>query len=65
MLDPIDGTRSFISGHPLYGFLLAYLERGECRLGAVAMPELSENFIGLKGAGATLNGQAIAAAQRS
>ena len=65
VLDPIDGTRSFISGHPLYGVLLAYLERGECRLGAVAMPELGENFIGLKGASATLNGQAIAAAQQT
>ncbi len=59
VVDPIDGTRSFISGHPLYGFLLAHMERGECKLGMIAMPELGERFIGQKGLGATLNGKPI------
>ena len=59
VVDPIDGTRSFISGHPLYGFLLAHMEKGQCQLGMISMPELGERFIGQKGLGATLNGNPI------
>ena len=59
VVDPIDGTRSFISGHPLYGFLLAHMEHGYCQLGMISMPELGERFIGQKGLGATLNGKPI------
>ena len=64
VIDPIDGTRAFISGHPLYGFLLAYIRGGECRLGAVAMPELGESFIGQRGVGASLNGAPISVSRR-
>ncbi|QGX99764.1 inositol monophosphatase [Roseovarius faecimaris] len=60
VVDPIDGTRSFLSGHPLYGFLLAYLVDGTPRLGVIAMPALNEVLIGTLGQGATLNGEPIA-----
>jgi inositol-phosphate phosphatase / L-galactose 1-phosphate phosphatase / histidinol-phosphatase len=59
VIDPIDGTRSFISGHPAFGFLLAYLEGGVNRLSIVGMPALNELFIGQAGQNATLNGSAI------
>jgi len=65
VIDPIDGTRSFISGHPLYGFLLAHMNKGKCELGMIAMPELQERYIGQKGQGATLNGQPISVSKKT
>lgn len=59
VIDPIDGTRSFISGNPMFGFLLAYLEGGKNVLSIVSMPFLKERFIARIGQGATLNGKPI------
>ncbi len=59
VIDPIDGTRSFLSGHPLFGFLLAHLSEGQAELGVVGMPALDETFVGVVGEGATLNDQPI------
>lgn len=59
VVDPIDGTRSFLSGHPLFGFLLAHLADGKPDLGVICMPILNEIFMGQKGKGATLNGQPV------
>jgi histidinol phosphatase-like enzyme (inositol monophosphatase family) len=52
VIDPIDGTRSFITGNPLFGFLLAHLVDGETRLAAVGMPALNEVFAAERGKGA-------------
>ncbi len=59
VIDPIDGTRSFICGHPLFGFLLAHVHDGDPVLGLISMPALGELFMGQRGKGATLNGQPI------
>ncbi len=59
IIDPIDGTRSFLSGHPLFGFLLGFLQGGIPQLGVIGMPALGETFLGVRGQGATLNGQPI------
>lgn len=59
VIDPIDGTRSFLSGHPLFGFLLAHLTDGIPDLGLIGMPALKETFVGVVGSGAYLNGQPI------
>jgi len=59
IIDPIDGTRSFLSGHPLFGFLLAHLVDGVPDIGVIGMPALDEVFLGIKGEGATLNGAKI------
>ena len=56
IIDPIDGTRSFITGFPLYGMLLGLLKNNEPILGAIHMPELNETFIGENGR-ATVNGE--------
>jgi inositol-phosphate phosphatase/L-galactose 1-phosphate phosphatase/histidinol-phosphatase len=40
VLDPIDGTRSFITGSPLWGTLIGVLEGGRVVLGMVDMPVL-------------------------
>jgi len=55
IIDPIDGTRSFISGMPLYGMLIALLHKGQPTLGVVRMPELDEVYTGTP-EGAFLNG---------
>lgn len=59
IIDPIDGTRSFLSGNPLFGFLLGHLVDGIPEIGIVGMPALSEVFVGVKGKGTTLNGAVI------
>ncbi|MCA0922842.1 histidinol-phosphatase [Pseudooceanicola nanhaiensis] len=52
VLDPIDGTKSFISGVPLFGTLIALLEDGVPVLGVIDMPMLGETWIGQRdGAG--------------
>ena len=56
VIDPIDGTKSFISGLPLYGTLLAYVKDGGVRIGAISMPELEELWIGIEGQGCFFNG---------
>lgn len=55
-LDPIDGTRAFISGNPLWGTLLALLHRGRPVLGVIDVPMLDERWVGVAGASAQLNG---------
>jgi len=47
VLDPIDGTRSFITGSPLWGTLIGVVERGSVRLGLVDMPVLGERWWGV------------------
>ena len=59
IIDPIDGTRSFLSGHPLFGFLLGHLVAGVPQIGIIGMPALGEVFAGVKGEGATLNTRSI------
>lgn len=59
IIDPIDGTRAFISGMPLYGMLVGLLKDGVPVLGVVRMPELDEVFAS-DGRQATLNGQPLA-----
>lgn len=59
VLDPIDGTKSFISGSPLYCTLVAFVRDGAPLLGVLDMPALGERWCGLDMAGAqraTFNG---------
>lgn len=59
VIDPIDGTRSFLSGNPLFGMLLAYVEAGEPVAGVISMPILNEVYSGGQGLAATCNGVPI------
>lgn len=59
VIDPIDGTRSFITGNPLFGMLLAYLENGQPVAGCISMPMLNEVYVGGRGIAATLNGRPV------
>jgi inositol-phosphate phosphatase / L-galactose 1-phosphate phosphatase / histidinol-phosphatase len=56
VLDPIDGTKSFISGVPLFGTLVALVRRGRPVLGIIDQPILCERWVGAEGRPTTLNG---------
>ncbi|MEX2045075.1 MAG: inositol monophosphatase family protein [Opitutus sp.] len=55
VLDPIDGTKSFITGVPLWGTLIALLHHGQPVLGCIHQPVLQQLMIG-DGKSTTLNG---------
>ena len=58
VLDPVDGTRAFISGLPTWGTLIALLYNGEPVVGVIDQPYLKERYVGVPGM-ATLNGTPI------
>ena len=45
-IDPIDGTKSFIQGMPLWGTLISLSENGNIILGLADIPALDERYIG-------------------
>lgn len=52
ILDPIDGTKSFITGVPLYSVLLGIEYQGESRIGVIHVPGLDECVYAAQGQGA-------------
>jgi inositol-phosphate phosphatase/L-galactose 1-phosphate phosphatase/histidinol-phosphatase len=56
VLDPIDGTKSFISGVPLFGTLIALAYQGRPILGIIDQPISRERWIGAAGRPTTFNG---------
>ena len=54
VLDPIDGTKAFISGLPTFGTLIALLRRGTPVLGVIDQPVSGERWLGVAGRGADL-----------
>lgn len=56
VLDPIDGTKSFVSGMPTFGTLIACLCGGVPELGVISIPATGERWVGLRGERSTLNG---------
>ncbi len=59
VVDPIDGTKSFIREHGLFGTLLALFHEGEIVLGVSNMPAIGELMYAEKGSGAFLNGRQV------
>jgi histidinol phosphatase-like enzyme (inositol monophosphatase family) len=57
ILDPIDGTRSFMHGVPLYGVLIGIEVEEESAVGIVNFPPLREIVAAGTGLGCTWNGQ--------
>ncbi|MBM3517450.1 MAG: histidinol-phosphatase [Alphaproteobacteria bacterium] len=56
VLDPIDGTKSFITGKPLFGTLIGLTHRGHAVLGIMDQPISGERWVGAAGRPTTLNG---------
>jgi inositol-phosphate phosphatase/L-galactose 1-phosphate phosphatase/histidinol-phosphatase len=59
VLDPIDGTKSFITGKPLFGTLIALAERGRPVVGVIDMPALDECWWGADDRGALMDGKPV------
>lgn len=57
VLDPIDGTTSFLAGRPIFGTLIALVVEGWPVLGVIDQPVLQERWVGASGQATTLNGQ--------
>src|SRR3546814_18411801 len=56
VIDPIDGTRSFIAGRPIFGTLIAPIEEGRPVLGLIAQPIIGDRCLGVAGRPTPFNG---------
>ena len=59
VFDPIDGTKSFITGKPLFGTLISLLHGGVPVIGIIDQCVLKERWVGSIGNPTTLNGQIV------
>jgi inositol-phosphate phosphatase/L-galactose 1-phosphate phosphatase/histidinol-phosphatase len=59
VLDPIDGTTSFIAGRPIFGTLVALLQDGFPVLGVIDQPIARERWVGVTGGETLFNGRPI------
>ena len=59
VIDPIDGTRSFIAGHKDFGTLIALLYKNKPIIGIINCPIHQERWIGVKNRQTTFNGVKI------
>ena len=55
VIDPIDGTKSFLLGNPLFGCLCGFVEDGVVQAGGLAMPALNEIWFAQRSQQTTLN----------
>jgi len=56
IIDPIDGTKSFVSGIPLFGTLIGLMHHGQPVLGLADIPALNERWSGSSVLGSNYNG---------
>ena len=59
VLDPIDGTQSFVAGRPIFGTLIALLQDGWPVLGIIDQPVLGERWVGAIGQPTLFNGKPV------
>lgn len=59
VLDPIDGTNSFVTGKPLFGTLVALCHNKVPIVGVIDAPALGERWVGAQNRTTTLNGVAL------
>ncbi len=65
IVDPIDGTRAFISGDPRWAVSVALVERGVPVMAVLHAPALGETFTAVRGHGAWLNNAMIRSSPRA
>lgn len=63
VIDPIDGTKNFIRGVPVWAALIALIDHGEPVVGVVSAPALGRRWWAAKGGGA-YTGRALSSAKR-
>ncbi len=59
VIDPIDGTKSFICGHPSFGTLISLLKDGRPVLGLIEIPAMKERWLGVDNKGTAFNGRQV------
>jgi histidinol-phosphatase len=59
IIDPLDGTKSFIHGVPLYGTLVGLEIDGVASVGVVHLPALGEMLYAARGLGCRCNGRPV------
>ena len=59
VLDPIDGTTSFIAGRPIFGTLIALVQDGWPVIGVIDQPVLRERWAGQVGEATSFNGRPV------
>ena len=59
VLDPIDGTRAFVAGRPLFGTLIALMEQGQPVLGLIDQCIIGDRWLAGLGQHTTLNGARV------
>jgi len=59
VLDPIDGTKSFITGRPLFGTLIALMREGHPAAGIIDHPAVGERWVGGTGHPTTHDGKVV------
>jgi histidinol-phosphatase len=60
LIDPIDGTKSFVRGYPFFSTQIALMHRGEIVLGVSSAPQFGEVAWARRGGGAFLDGERLA-----
>lgn len=65
VIDPIDGTRSFIAGVPLFGMLVAMVQDHVAQIGICRLPALGQVYCAARGQGATRNGEMISVSDQT
>ncbi|GAA3611010.1 histidinol-phosphatase [Marihabitans asiaticum] len=63
IVDPIDGTKNFVRGVPVWATLIGLVEDGECVMGLVSAPALGRRWWAAKGGGAW-TGRSLAKAEQ-
>jgi histidinol-phosphatase len=59
IVDPIDGTKNYVRGVPVWATLLALEREGELVLGLISAPALGRRWWAVRGEGAFANGQPV------
>ena len=65
IVDPIDGTKNFADGVPIWATLLALQVDGRSVLGMASAPALGERYEAVRGAGASWNGRELRVSKRT
>jgi histidinol-phosphatase len=64
IVDPIDGTRNFADGVPIWATLLALQVDGRSELGVISAPALDERYEAVRGTGSRWNGRDLRVSER-
>lgn len=59
VIDPIDGTKSFVTGFPLFGSLIALLRDGRPVIGVLDAPVVGERWVGCESRPTLCNGREV------